>query len=94
MKILWSNLAEDSLISVYKYYRAVAGISIARKIRHEILVATNQLKRFPDSRQEEDLLKKLEEGHRYLVFGHLKIIFKHVVIWHFWTTLTNKETSE
>jgi len=78
MKILWSNLAENSLISIYKYYREVAGISIARKIRSEILVATNQLKRFPDSGQEEDLLKKLEEGHRYLVKGHHKIIYRPV----------------
>jgi len=78
MKILWSNLAENSLISIYKYYREVAGISIARKISSEILVATNQLKRFPDSGQEEDLLKKLEEGHRYLVKGHHKIIYRPV----------------
>jgi plasmid stabilization system protein ParE len=48
-----------------------------KKIRSEILVATNQLKRFPDSGQE-DLLKKLEEGHRYLAKGHHKIIYKPV----------------
>jgi toxin ParE1/3/4 len=75
VKLLWSNLAEDSLLSIY---REVAGIRIARKIRTEILVATNQLKRFPDSGQEEELLKQLDEGHRYLVIGHHKIIYKPV----------------
>ena len=78
MKILWSNLAENSLISIYKYYKEDAGIIVARKIRSEILTTTKQLLIFPDSGQEEDLLKKLEEGHRYLVKGHHKIIYKPV----------------
>ncbi len=78
MKILWSNLAENSLISIYKYYKEVAGIIVARKIRSEILTTTKQLLIFPDSGQEEELLKQLDEGHRYLVKGHHKIIYKPV----------------
>ena len=78
MKLLWSNLAENSLISIYKYYGEVAGISVARKIRSEILIATKQLIKFPESGQEEELLKQLEEGHRYLVKGHHKVIYKLV----------------
>ena len=78
MKILWSNLAENSLISIYKYYWENAGISFARKIRSEILIATKQLIKHPDSGQVEEVLKQLEEGHRYLVKGHHKLIYKPV----------------
>jgi len=89
MKILWSNLAEDSLRSIYKYYSEVAGISVARKIRYEILAATKKLLKFPNSGQEEDLLKQLEEGHRYLVKGHHKIIYKPVAFGIFITDIFN-----
>jgi len=78
VKILWSNLAEESLISIYKYYGEIAGISIARKIKSEILFAAKQLIKFSESGQEEELLKQLEQGHRYLVKGHHKIIYKPV----------------
>jgi len=63
MKVIWSNLAEDSLFAIYKYYREVAGIHIAKIIRAEILAATKQLIKHPKSGQVEELLTQLEEGH-------------------------------
>lgn len=78
MKVIWSNLAEDSLISIYKYYREVAGIKIARKIKIEIFEATRLLIKHPDSGQIEEVLNPLDEGHRYLVKRHHKIIYKRV----------------
>ena len=71
-------MAEDSLIAIYKYYREVAGIHIAKIIRSEILAASKQLIKHPNSGQVEELLIQLEEGHRYLVKRHHKIIYKHV----------------
>jgi plasmid stabilization system protein ParE len=78
MRVIWSNFAEDSLINIYKYYREVAGLTIASRIKSEIFAATKLLIKHPNSGQVEELLKQLEEGHRYLVIGHHKIIYKHV----------------
>lgn len=78
MKVIWSNFAEVSLKAIFKYYREVAGIHIAIIIRSEILAATKQLIKHPKSGQEEELLTQLEEGHRYLVKRHHKIIYKQV----------------
>jgi plasmid stabilization system protein ParE len=79
MKIIWPKLAEDSLISIYNYYRQVAGISIAKKIRSEILASTRQLREHPNSGQIEEVLEQLREGHRYLVKNHHKIIYKPIM---------------
>lgn len=78
MNILWSNLAEDSLVAIYTYYREVAGVHIARMIKNEILAASKQLIKHPQSGQVEDLLKQLDEGHRYLVVRNHKIIYKQI----------------
>jgi plasmid stabilization system protein ParE len=78
MKVIWSNSAEGSLLEIYKYYREVAGIHIAKIIKTEILVATKQLIKHPKSGQVEELLIPLDEGHRYLVKRHHKIIYKEV----------------
>lgn len=78
MKIIWSNFAEDSLINIYNYYREVAGINVARKIKSDIFEATEQLIKYPDSGQVEEVLKQLKEDHRYLARRHLKIIYKQV----------------
>ena len=78
MKVIWSNLAESSLISIYKYYREVAGIQVANKIRFEIFEATKLLIKHPNSGQIEMMLESLNEGHRYLVKRNHKIIYRIV----------------
>ena len=78
MKVIWSDFASDILIDIYKYYKKVAGIAIARKIKSNIFASTNQLKKHPISGQIEDALRELGEDHRYLVEGNYKIVCKPV----------------
>ena len=78
MKIIWADFAIEMLLEIYNYYKENASPSIARKIKTEIFTATKQLKKHPDSGQIELNLEKLKEGHRYLVKGNYKIIYKDV----------------
>ena len=48
------------------------------KIKVEIFTATRQLKKHPSSGQIEINLEELNEGHRYLVKGNYKIIYKEI----------------
>ena len=78
MKIIWSDFASEMLIEIYRYYKVKASIAIAKKIRIEIFTATQQLKKHPVSGPIELNLEKINEGHRYLVKGNYKIIYKEV----------------
>jgi toxin ParE1/3/4 len=78
MKLFWSDFAPEMLADIYKYYKINVTVRVARKIKNEILTATNQLKRFPYSGQIEINLEELKEGHRYLVNGNYKIIYKEI----------------
>ncbi len=78
MKILWSDFSVEMLIEIYNYYTEKASITIARKIRTDILNATKQLKKHPTSGQIEFNLEKLNEGHRFLVKGNYKVIYKEI----------------
>lgn len=78
MKILWSDFSKEMLLEIYTHYKINASPSIAKKIKSEILTATNQLKNHPTSGQIELNLEKLNEGHRYLVKGNYKIIYREI----------------
>ena len=78
MKIIWSEFAVEMLKDIYEYYKDNVSIKIAKKIKSNILTATKQLKKHPNSGQKELLLERLNEGHRYIVEGNYKIIYKHV----------------
>lgn len=51
-------------------------VSAAEKIKTEIINSVLQLKKYPESGQEEPLLKSYHKKHRYLVQGHYKIIYR------------------
>lgn len=78
MKILWTDFASEMLSEIYNYYKVNASPSIAKKITTEIFTTTKQLKKHPVSGQLEINLEKLKEGHRYLVNGNYKIIYKEI----------------
>jgi plasmid stabilization system protein ParE len=79
MKIIWTDFATGTLLDIYQYYKLKASPAVARKIKTEILETTKQLIKHPYSGQVEFNLEKLKEGHRYLVKGNYKIIYKEVV---------------
>lgn len=76
MKIFWTRFALDSLADIYKYYKNNVSETIAKKIRESVLLSTNQLKKFPLSGPLEKSLLNLNEGHRSIIRGNYKIIYK------------------
>ena len=78
MKIIWSEFASNTLREIFEYHKEVAGSDIANKLITKIFNSTKQLIDFPKSGQIEETLKPLGEGHRYLVTGNYKIIYKLV----------------
>ena len=78
MKIIWSDFASKALSEIYVYYKEVAGIKVAQQIKKEIFSSAKQLIFHPNSGQTELTLQVLNEGHRYLVTGNYKIIYKEV----------------
>ncbi|MBM2814119.1 MAG: Plasmid stabilization system protein [Ignavibacteria bacterium] len=78
MKIIWSNFASETLRNIYNYHKIVAGLNVAGKIKTSILSTAKQLMKQPDSGQIEMSLEKIGEGHRYLVDGNYKIVYKKV----------------
>jgi len=78
MKIIWSDFASWILLEIFQYHRKIAGRNIAFKLKTEIFNSTKQLIKHPDSGQIEKSLEQLSEGHRYLVSGNYKVIYKKV----------------
>jgi plasmid stabilization system protein ParE len=78
MNIIWSEFARYALKETYLYHKEIAGIFIAKKIKFKIFSSTKQLIQYPDSGQIEPTLEVLNEGHRYLISGHYKVVYKKV----------------
>lgn len=49
---------------------------MAHKIRKEILNSTRQLKKHPESGQQELNLIQLKQEHRYIVTGNYKVVYR------------------
>ncbi len=78
MKIIWTAFAAETLKDIFDYYKDIVGKNIAHKIKTKIFNTTKQLKKQPDSGQIEISLEQFGEGHRYLISGNYKIIYKKV----------------
>lgn len=76
MKVSWTNFALESLHEIYNYYKENVNIRVANKIRVDIFSAVKQLKIHPNSGAIEVLLESISEGHRYLIIGNFKILYK------------------
>jgi plasmid stabilization system protein ParE len=76
MKVFWTKFALNSLADIYKYYKENVSLIIAFNIRESVLTCTRQLEKHPLSGAKEEILEELEEGHRFLVRGNYKIIYK------------------
>ena len=78
MKIVWSDFASKTLQDIYLYHKEKAEKNIAQQVKSRIFSSTKQLIQYPNSGQLEETLAQLDEGHRYLVSGNYKIIYKKV----------------
>jgi plasmid stabilization system protein ParE len=78
MKIIWSGFASKMLYEIYEYYEKAAGKAIASRIKSNIFHATQQLREQKYLGHTDLVLEKLKEGHRFLVTGNYKIVYKIV----------------
>jgi toxin ParE1/3/4 len=76
MKVVIIEPARFRLKHIYQYYNTVASIPVANKIRQAVIDKISSLKKFPLKGQIEENLKDLHQDHRYLVTGHIKIIYR------------------
>ncbi len=75
-QVIWTNFAISELKNIYLYYRMVATDKVADKIRKSIFDSTRHLSKQPLIGAVEENLIDLKQGHRYLVVGNYKIIYR------------------
>ena len=76
MKVQITDLAKDQLKRIYHYYRRRGNGKKGRQVRKDVLDKARLLKDNPEMGQEEENLKHLGLGHRYvLVNPFYKIIY-------------------
>lgn len=75
-QVIWTNFAISELKNIYLYYRMVANDKVANKIRKSIFESTRHLIQQPLIGAIEENLVDLKQGHRYLVTGNYKIIYR------------------
>lgn len=76
MRILWLELAEEDLDSIYQFYAKDKSIKAAYKIYNEILDAAESLADFPQMASLElDLSEEGEEYRSLIVRKHFKLIY-------------------
>ena len=85
MKVLITAPAKQALKDICDYYRNIEYNSYAVKVRRIILYKIRSLSEFANRGQQEEMLKELGQGHRYLLAeSHFKIIYlveeKRVVV--------------
>ena len=78
LKVLWLKSARNELRAIRQYYKDTAGVNVGHKITHGLKVYVDILKTHPEIGQEEESLKYLKKGHRYLVKGNYKVIYRNI----------------
>lgn len=76
MKVTFTDYAKFSLKEIYKHYKDVASVRVAKSIKNKIIVATKDLPNFANKYQEEECLLEMKVGHRRYVSGNYKIIYR------------------
>jgi toxin ParE1/3/4 len=77
-QVIWTNFAISELKSIYLYFRMVANEVAAQKIKKSILHSTKNLTNNHFIGAIEKNLIELNQGHRYLVSGNYKIIYRTI----------------
>jgi len=66
------------LHEIYNYHEKAAGKTVADKIKTNIFSVTRQLKEQNHLGHTDPILEGIGEGHRNLVSGNYKIVYKDV----------------
>jgi len=78
MNIIWTKSAKSDLRTIFDYYKYNASHVVANKIKETCLDRVEILYQNPEAGPIDEILKVLNEQHRYLVEGNYKIIYKIV----------------
>ena len=78
-QVIWTNFAISELKNIYIYYRIVANVRVALKIKKNIFNAAKAIIKRPFIGAIEENLIELKQGHRYVVAGNYKIIYRVIV---------------
>jgi toxin ParE1/3/4 len=76
MNILYTAWSKGQLRGIYDFYKGIGSPKKGRKIRVSIHKKVLHLKDFPLLGREEEMLSSLGQGHRYVVEGQYKIIYR------------------
>jgi toxin ParE1/3/4 len=76
MKIKSTDKAKERLKEIYQYYKREASITIAKRIKDDILARIKILKEHKDLGPIDEQLKYLNLGHRKLTQGNYKIVYR------------------
>ena len=95
MTIIWTLSASKDLKNIFEFYRKTANKEVAHKIKNEILLTSKNLELGIGIGQIEDRLKDFNQGHRYLLSNHCKIVYfstnDTIYITHVFDTRQNPE---
>jgi toxin ParE1/3/4 len=76
MKLVLTDPAKMRLKAIHDYYKENVSLKIADKIKSGIISKLKHIQEFPYAGQEEGYLKKMGLGHRRMVEGNYKIIYR------------------
>ena len=76
MKLVITEPAKWHLKAIHDYYKQKVSTKIADKIKSGIIGKLRYLEQYPLTGQEEEYLQELGLGHRRMVEGNYKIIYR------------------
>lgn len=78
MKVIWSEWALRQLERIHSWYSAEADAAVADRMIGGIVEATRLLEQFPFGGQVEPWLEQVGQGHRRVVIGNYKVVYRVV----------------
>jgi toxin ParE1/3/4 len=76
MRLVVTEPAKLRLKEIHDYYKENVSIKVADKIKSGIISKLKYIEANPEIGQEEEFLKELGLGHRRMVEGNYKIIYR------------------
>ncbi len=76
MNVVWSAWAQRQLDEIHAWHCTAASPAVADRIVDDILAVTHLLEQFPFGGQVEPWLEHKRQGHRRVVVGNYKIVYR------------------
>ena len=76
MRVVWSAWSLQQLDEIHAWYCTQASAAVADRIVEDILAVTRLLEQFPYGGQVEPWLEQQGLGHRRVVLGNYKVVYR------------------